>query len=596
MAEDVWAELQASTRAADAAFAAVLGRGGRGGGKSTPRGDGTPTAAGAAAAARAKAVAASILSSGTGDAVGDLTGVTHLLRVSRVEAADDGSGGVPNRAAAQAEHLVRAAAAAQASMLQSNSAASYEAQQDGTNADAAAVAVWTQPASASPEAILASLTRATNTLGDASSQPVARVAAVTAMHSGLTCLVARVQEALGDAAASAAPGTSAGSDEASASGSLFFEAASRAVLDPSEAQALASLTILVFPPVTVPALRRGCSNSGSANAEAWAWDGLTPLPLVPPQQQSAATSNDIEDKTDDDADAQEAAADPVSTALGVLQKAWGQVAKPLSGALDDAAEAVRLAAVQAICAVLPWLPSLAGSVPYFLPRLAARTASTWVLDTEQKVFATSLEALDAYRRGRVVATSQGIIAGGDASATSAVTAAATPISAATAHSRVAEPSEAVRARLAAALTTLLVCGAEGGYMPLLGTYLQDVVLGLHALAVDPDPEVRLRGCYGLVTLTRTVPPLIKYFAVALVRSLAVAGLDHRYARVRLATLAAVEALVSCLDDAKGRGAGSEALLHLMGQREANVVSVSSFYGADTTTINYCAKLASDTNP
>ena len=86
----------------------------------------------------------------------------------------------------------------------------------------------------------------------------------------------------------------------------------------------------------------------------------------------------------------------------------------------------------------------------------------------------------------------------------------------------------------------------------------------------------------------------KFFATGLVKSLMHVGLVHRLARVRIATLAAVDALVACPDEARLRGAGSEAILALLGARDANVIPVSAFYRADTA-INYFAKLVVDPN-
>ncbi|RYG57382.1 hypothetical protein EON66_00525 [archaeon] len=87
---------------------------------------------------------------------------------------------------------------------------------------------------------------------------------------------------------------------------------------------------------------------------------------------------------------------------------------------------------------------------------------------------------------------------------------------------------------------------------------------------------------------------MKLFAVALVRSLMLVGLCHRQYRIRLATLDAIDLLVALPDDAHCRGAGSEAIMALLGTRDANVVPISFFYGHDTS-VNYFARLLTDPN-
>jgi hypothetical protein len=218
-------------------------------------------------------------------------------------------------------------------------------------------------------------------------------------------------------------------------------------------------------------------------------------------------------------------------------------------------------------------------LPYLMPALNDRAAGTWVFDFEQKIFAKDAAAHDAHRRGRVVAAQQGVLAATERDII---------------VTRVSEPSELVRGALCRCLSALVATAVREGAARVLYPYLHDIIMLAHAFATDVAPHLRQAGARLVVALAAAAPDVVKHYAVALVRSLMVGGLDHRHARLRLASLDAVDALVSCVDEAKGRGAGTEAILHLLGSREANVVPISAFYTRDTT-VNYFAKLVIDNN-
>ena len=97
----------------------------------------------------------------------------------------------------------------------------------------------------------------------------------------------------------------------------------------------------------------------------------------------------------------------------------------------------------------------------------------------------------------------------------------------------------------------------------------------------------------------TIPQLLRHYATALVRSLSGAdavggdvsgafttptgpGLWHRLSRIRLTSLLTSDALVRCHDEARAGSAtaGSSAILSLLGARDANVIPVAAFYGAN----------------
>lgn len=64
----------------------------------------------------------------------------------------------------------------------------------------------------------------------------------------------------------------------------------------------------------------------------------------------------------------------------------------------------------------------------------------------------------------------------------------------------------------------------------------------------------------------------------------------RHAKVRLAAIQALRVTVKIPDRAKVKGAGTSAIVDLVGFREDNVLPVAAFYGRGTTTINYLAEV------
>lgn len=65
----------------------------------------------------------------------------------------------------------------------------------------------------------------------------------------------------------------------------------------------------------------------------------------------------------------------------------------------------------------------------------------------------------------------------------------------------------------------------------------------------------------------------------------------RHAKVRLAAIQALRVTVKVPDRAKVKGAGTAAIVDLVGFREDNVLPVAAFYGRGTTTINYLAEVS-----
>lgn len=253
-----------------------------------------------------------------------------------------------------------------------------------------------------------------------------------------------------------------------------------------------------------------------------------------------------------------------------LQDLYPELMKPLLKRFGDKAEKCRELAISMTAKFMAVIADLGFSLPYVMPAVTERLGQQWQYDLDLKVFVRDVDAHDAHRRGRV-----------------------TPL--ANRHlTTVVEPSEEVRLLLAKVIGAVLDTAGRNGAMEMVKTYLHHIVLCAVASAVDPFPALKVYG-YGLVALLcRQRPEVLKFYAVGLVRMMML-GVDHRHAKVRLAALDAVDAAVACEDKAKCRGAGTEAIVDLIGHRDANVVPVASFYRPDPV-INYFAKLGIDKNP
>jgi hypothetical protein len=267
----------------------------------------------------------------------------------------------------------------------------------------------------------------------------------------------------------------------------------------------------------------------------------------------------------------------------LLSSLWAELYKPLIKRFFDSHEACRVGALALVAAFLTGgiVRDLGPCLPYLIPALTQKCAGSWVMDPNQKIFAKDLDTAEAHRRGKVIATSgmQGVLAGTERDI----------------HRQyVGEVSEPCRLLFARVLFSLLRSAISEGAMVLLDAYLHEIIMCAHALSVDPFPDLRVVAAPILIVLADSSPHALKHYAVAILRSLSVGGLDHRHAKVRLATLDVCERLIMMEDEAKMKGAGSEAITHLQGGREANTIPVAAFYGRDTT-INYMAKLVLDSN-
>lgn len=159
--------------------------------------------------------------------------------------------------------------------------------------------------------------------------------------------------------------------------------------------------------------------------------------------------------------------------------------------------------------------------------------------------------------------------------------------------RSAETSEEVRLALVQLLCRLVpavaahspqgVASQGGRLAEVLMACLMD---GYAAVVVE---ACALAGMYAAALGRRVLGPQgneAPSIAEILIKA-ALPALGHRHARVRVAVLGAVEALVF--------NGGAKALLEMSGHRDANVVPIKAFYEGDRRA-NYLAAVAGDRNP
>lgn len=202
-------------------------------------------------------------------------------------------------------------------------------------------------------------------------------------------------------------------------------------------------------------------------------------------------------------------------------------------------------------------------------------------DSDMNVFVHNSEEHERHRRGGAIVRQdrEGILS----TATRAVS--------------VVEPSEEIRLLLCDLLESLVRAGSARNEINSLDPYFADIVLALYSNLRDPYPELIVRSSLLLVQMMR-IPQWevgAKHFALGIARGVT-SSLRHRKAKVRLAALELFEASVCVPNREKIRGAGTDAIVDLIGFREENVLPVAAFYDAQSgVSVNILAELTSDKN-
>ncbi|KAG2502640.1 hypothetical protein JM16_009716 [Phytophthora kernoviae] len=158
-----------------------------------------------------------------------------------------------------------------------------------------------------------------------------------------------------------------------------------------------------------------------------------------------------------------------------------------------------------------------------------------------------------------------------------------------------DPVEKVR-EICIRITTKCIAKEEDllRYLPYLLPAITNRINSQYGGVHDDFHEINIASCRILATISNHLVSVMKHFTVAVVRTL-MPLLLHRLARVRVAVVETIRALVTCPNVEKCKGSGTEAIVDLIGHRDENVIPVASFYTAEVR-LNYFAKLDQDRNP
>ena len=136
---------------------------------------------------------------------------------------------------------------------------------------------------------------------------------------------------------------------------------------------------------------------------------------------------------------------------------------------------------------------------------------------------------------------------------------------------VIDQSEEIRNSICELLSCIVRCFVNTGQSSTLDAYFSDIILALQSHLKDPFPTLKIEASNLLVQILR-IPQWeegSKIFATALAR-VAIPNLRHRNSKVRISAIKLFEASVSVPNREKVRGAGTDAIVDIVGFREDNV--------------------------
>ncbi|KAF4145715.1 hypothetical protein GN958_ATG05108 [Phytophthora infestans] len=251
--------------------------------------------------------------------------------------------------------------------------------------------------------------------------------------------------------------------------------------------------------------------------------------------------------------------------------AFAEMAKPLFKRFNDPVEKVREVCIRLSTKCFAVEEDLLRYLPYLMPAITNRINSQYGYDEENQVFSRDQFLHDAFKRGRVYVADNQVT-----------------------RIKPDEPSEEIRLLLLGLVDAVLQNAFERRASSILHAYIFDVLLVLISGIHDDFHEINIASCRILATISNHMVSVMKHFTVATVRTLMLLLL-HRLARVRVAVVETIRALVTCPNVEKCKGSGTEAIVDLIGHRDENVIPVASFYTAEVR-LNYFAKLDQDRNP
>ncbi|KAG7382050.1 HEAT repeat-containing protein 2 [Phytophthora pseudosyringae] len=251
--------------------------------------------------------------------------------------------------------------------------------------------------------------------------------------------------------------------------------------------------------------------------------------------------------------------------------AFAEMAKPLFKRFNDPVEKVREICIRITTKCIAKEEDLLRYLPYLMPAITNRINSQYGYDEENQVFSRDQFLHDAFNRGRVYVAENQV-----------------------ARIKPDEPSEEIRLLLLGLVDAVLQNAFERRASSILHAYVFDILMVLISGVHDDFHDINIASCHILAAISNHMVSVMKHFSVATVRTL-MPLLLHRLARVRVAVVEAIRALVTCPNVEKCKGSGTEAIVDLIGHRDENVIPVASFYTAEVR-LNYFAKLDQDRNP
>ncbi|KAM3574392.1 hypothetical protein VYU27_003685 [Nannochloropsis oceanica] len=252
-----------------------------------------------------------------------------------------------------------------------------------------------------------------------------------------------------------------------------------------------------------------------------------------------------------------------------------QVHLPLFKLFADVSEICRDMAIHLTSILFSSVQDIPSSVlDHFFAVVRVRQPPCACYDPTAQLFVQDPQAYEAYQRGKAIVPGQGTVT----------------------QWACVESSEEVRLRICRLLHQLVYLALERGSESGLRPYFHDLVLFFHGFSLDPFAVLQIEACTAMSTLARSFAFELgmKLYAVGLVRAI-LPLLHHRLSKVRIAAIAAIQDLVKVPDRGKRKGAGTDAIVELVGFRAENVLPISVFYRADVS-FNYLAQLSQDAHP
>lgn len=161
--------------------------------------------------------------------------------------------------------------------------------------------------------------------------------------------------------------------------------------------------------------------------------------------------------------------------------------------------------------------------------------------------------------------------------------------------KVLDPSEEIRLLLCELIACIIRCFVQLKTSTSLDAYFTDIIFAVQSHLKDPFPKLKITAANLLVQILR-VPRWelgAKMYATAVARA-SIPNLRHRNHKVRVSSIYLFEASVSVPNREKIKGAGTEAIVDLVGFREENVLPIAAFYNYECgVTVNTLAELAID---